>query len=144
MLTPHHASGTYNDAEYVEQRRVMMQDWADRLDLLERWQSEGSKQRTAESCGCRLRSSIRSNSSLAEMLPGCWHDSLSTTAFATVLARTSLITQSVTLRGADRVRGASRAIRSNRHRGAPDVLGAQRRKIRTLPGQLACNACLRA
>jgi hypothetical protein len=25
----------YNHAEYVEQRRRMMQDWADRLDLLE-------------------------------------------------------------------------------------------------------------
>lgn len=32
---PNRISATYNHAEYVEQRRVMMQDWADRLDLLE-------------------------------------------------------------------------------------------------------------
>ncbi|MFC3656783.1 hypothetical protein ACFOPN_14270 [Xanthomonas hyacinthi] len=28
-------SAAYNHAEYVEQRRRMMQDWADRIDLLE-------------------------------------------------------------------------------------------------------------
>ncbi|WP_219929582.1 tyrosine-type recombinase/integrase [Achromobacter pulmonis] len=33
---PNRISATYNHAEYVEQRRVMMQDWADRLDLFER------------------------------------------------------------------------------------------------------------
>lgn len=32
---PNKTSATYNHAEYVEQRRIMMQDWADRLDLLE-------------------------------------------------------------------------------------------------------------
>ena len=32
---PNRISATYNHAEYVEQRRVMMQDWADRLDLFE-------------------------------------------------------------------------------------------------------------
>ncbi|MFN9525666.1 MAG: tyrosine-type recombinase/integrase [Pseudomonadaceae bacterium] len=32
---PDKVSATYNHAEYVEQRRVMMQDWADRLDLFE-------------------------------------------------------------------------------------------------------------
>jgi integrase len=32
---PNQVSAIYNHAEYVEQRRVMMQDWADRLDLLE-------------------------------------------------------------------------------------------------------------
>lgn len=32
---PDKTSATYNHAEYVEQRRVMMQDWADRLDLFE-------------------------------------------------------------------------------------------------------------
>ncbi|MGQ0697458.1 MAG: tyrosine-type recombinase/integrase [Panacagrimonas sp.] len=32
---PDRISATYNHAEYVEQRRVMMQDWADRLDLFE-------------------------------------------------------------------------------------------------------------
>lgn len=31
-------SATYNHAEYIEQRRVMMQDWADRLDLFEQHQ----------------------------------------------------------------------------------------------------------
>ena len=32
---PDKISATYNHAQYVEQRRRMMQDWADRLDLLE-------------------------------------------------------------------------------------------------------------
>ncbi|MBO9357638.1 tyrosine-type recombinase/integrase [Bordetella petrii] len=32
---PNRISAAYNHAEYVEQRRVMMQDWADRLDLFE-------------------------------------------------------------------------------------------------------------
>ncbi len=32
---PDKVSATYNHAQYVEQRRRMMQDWADRLDLLE-------------------------------------------------------------------------------------------------------------
>ena len=32
---PDKISATYNHAEYVEQRRRMMQDWADRLDLFE-------------------------------------------------------------------------------------------------------------
>ncbi|MCL1861918.1 MAG: tyrosine-type recombinase/integrase [Proteobacteria bacterium] len=32
---PNKVSAAYNHAEYVEQRRAMMQDWADRLDLLE-------------------------------------------------------------------------------------------------------------
>ena len=33
---PDKTSATYNHAEYVELRRHMMQDWANRLDLLER------------------------------------------------------------------------------------------------------------
>ncbi len=33
---PHQVSAAYNHAEYVEQRRHMMQDWADRLDKWER------------------------------------------------------------------------------------------------------------
>ncbi|MGP3790480.1 tyrosine-type recombinase/integrase [Pseudomonas sp. B392_1p] len=37
---PDKVSKTYNHAEYVEQRRVMMQDWADRLDLFEQNQVE--------------------------------------------------------------------------------------------------------
>jgi hypothetical protein len=32
---PNKVSATYNHALYVEPRRRMMQDWADRLDLLE-------------------------------------------------------------------------------------------------------------
>lgn len=32
---PNKVSATYNHAQYVEPRRRMMQDWADRLDLLE-------------------------------------------------------------------------------------------------------------
>jgi len=37
---PDKISAIYNHAEYVEQRRVMMQDWADRLDLFEQNQVE--------------------------------------------------------------------------------------------------------
>jgi integrase len=32
---PNKVSATYNHAQYVELRRKMMQDWSDRLDLLE-------------------------------------------------------------------------------------------------------------
>ncbi|RUS65996.1 Prophage integrase IntS [Saezia sanguinis] len=39
-------SGTYNHALYVEQRRQMMQDWADRLDV---WKAEGLEKQTKES-----------------------------------------------------------------------------------------------
>ncbi len=35
---PDKVSAAYNHAEYVEQRRAMMQDWADRLELLEQGQ----------------------------------------------------------------------------------------------------------
>src|SRR5690606_16022496 len=34
-VDPNKVSASYNHAEYVEQRRRMMQDWADRLDLFE-------------------------------------------------------------------------------------------------------------
>jgi len=34
-VDPNKVSATYNHAEYVEQRRRMMQDWADRLNLFE-------------------------------------------------------------------------------------------------------------
>jgi integrase len=37
---PNAVRAAYNHAEYVEQRRRMMQDWADRLDLLERGKIE--------------------------------------------------------------------------------------------------------
>jgi len=39
---PDKISATYNHAEYVEQRRVMMQDWADRLDLFEQNQVDAA------------------------------------------------------------------------------------------------------
>jgi len=39
---PDTTSATYNHAEYVEQRRVMMQDWSDRLDLFEQEQVEAA------------------------------------------------------------------------------------------------------
>src|SRR3546814_20720061 len=35
-VDPNKVSATYNHAEYVEQRRRMMQDWADRLDQIGR------------------------------------------------------------------------------------------------------------
>ncbi|MFW0754509.1 tyrosine-type recombinase/integrase [Pseudomonas sp. H11T01] len=35
---PNRISASYNHAEYVEQRRLMIQDWADRLDLFEQGQ----------------------------------------------------------------------------------------------------------
>lgn len=39
---PDKVSSAYNHAEYVEQRRRMMQDWADRLDLFEQRQVEAA------------------------------------------------------------------------------------------------------
>lgn len=39
---PDRVSSSYNHAEYVEQRRRMMQDWADRLDLWERGLTEAA------------------------------------------------------------------------------------------------------
>ncbi|MGD9730097.1 MAG: tyrosine-type recombinase/integrase, partial [Nitrospiraceae bacterium] len=39
---PNEVSAAYNHAEYVEQRRRMMQDWADRLDLFEQNQVEAA------------------------------------------------------------------------------------------------------
>lgn len=41
-VDPNAVRGSYNHAKYVEQRRVMMQDWADRLDLLEQGQLESA------------------------------------------------------------------------------------------------------
>jgi hypothetical protein len=40
---PDQVRAAYNHAEYVEQRRRMMQDWADRLDLFERNQVEQAR-----------------------------------------------------------------------------------------------------
>jgi DNA-binding transcriptional regulator YbjK len=39
---PNRISASYNHAEYVEQRRRMMQEWADRLDLFEQNQVEAA------------------------------------------------------------------------------------------------------
>src|SRR5690606_7889599 len=39
---PNKVSAAYNHAKYVEPRRRMMQDWADRLDLLEQGQVEAA------------------------------------------------------------------------------------------------------
>jgi integrase len=41
-VDPNKVSAAYNHAEYVEQRRRMMQDWADRLDLFEQDQVEAA------------------------------------------------------------------------------------------------------
>lgn len=41
-VDPNPVRRTYNHAEYVEQRRRMMQDWADRLDLFEQNQVEAA------------------------------------------------------------------------------------------------------
>lgn len=41
-VDPNPVRRTYNHAEYVEQRRRMMQDWADRLDLLEQDQVDAA------------------------------------------------------------------------------------------------------
>lgn len=41
-VDPNRVRATYNHANYVEQRRRMMQDWADRLDLLEQGQVEAA------------------------------------------------------------------------------------------------------
>ena len=42
---PNKVSSAYNHAKYVEPRRRMMQDWADRLDLLEQGQVEAASAR---------------------------------------------------------------------------------------------------
>lgn len=42
---PNKVRAAYNHAAYVEQRRVMMQDWADRLDLLEKGNTEAANSR---------------------------------------------------------------------------------------------------
>ncbi len=42
---PDKVSAAYNHAEYVEQRRAMMQDWADRLDLMEQGQMDAATRR---------------------------------------------------------------------------------------------------
>lgn len=39
---PNRINATYNHAQYVDQRRVMMQDWADRVDLLEQGEVEAA------------------------------------------------------------------------------------------------------
>jgi hypothetical protein len=39
---PNKVSAAYNHAEYIEQRRAMMQDWADRLDMLEQGMIENA------------------------------------------------------------------------------------------------------
>lgn len=44
-VEPNRVRATYNHAEYVEQRRHMMQDWADRLDLLEQGKVEQASKR---------------------------------------------------------------------------------------------------
>ncbi|MBI0473640.1 integrase, partial [Pectobacterium parmentieri] len=41
---PNQVSAAYNHALYVEPRRKMMQDWADRLDLLEQGEVEAASQ----------------------------------------------------------------------------------------------------
>lgn len=41
-VDPNEVRRTYNHAKYVEQRRRMMQDWADRLDLFEQGQVEAA------------------------------------------------------------------------------------------------------
>ena len=41
-VDPNQVRATYNHAEYIEQRRRMMQDWADRLDLFEQGQVEAA------------------------------------------------------------------------------------------------------
>lgn len=42
MRDPNRISAIYNHAQYVEQRRVMMQDWANRLGLLEQGEVEAA------------------------------------------------------------------------------------------------------
>ena len=50
---PHQVSAAYNHAEYVEQRRHMMQDWADRLD---QWEGQDQQQ---EAVGIRASESLQ-------------------------------------------------------------------------------------
>jgi hypothetical protein len=54
-VDPNKVSATYNHAEYVEQRRRMMQDWADRLDLFEQNQVEAASLLPDRASGRRSR-----------------------------------------------------------------------------------------
>ena len=50
---PNKVSGAYNHALYVEPRRKMMQDWADRLDLLEQGEVIAASAHLSASMACR-------------------------------------------------------------------------------------------
>lgn len=53
---PDKVSASYNHAEYVEQRRHMMQDWADRLDLWEQGREEAASSRLVVRIGVTVSS----------------------------------------------------------------------------------------
>src|SRR3546814_9665985 len=56
---PNKVSSAYNHAKYVEPRRRMMQDWADRLDLLEQGQVEAASAHRSEEHTSELQSLMR-------------------------------------------------------------------------------------
>ncbi|NDL62942.1 integrase arm-type DNA-binding domain-containing protein [Acerihabitans arboris] len=61
---PNKVSAAYNHAAYVEQRRIMMQDWADRLDLLEQGHIDAANSRLViQIAGIPTMSSINSGMS---------------------------------------------------------------------------------
>jgi len=76
---PNRISAIYNHAQYVEQRRVMMQDWANRLDLLEQGEVEAASrhlivhlQGVAEMAWQSDRTSQRSGVYASYPMDACW------------------------------------------------------------------------
>lgn len=67
---PDKVSSAYNHAEYVEQRRRMMQDWADRLDLCGQGEVEAAiRQLTIYLDGVAMESEFRPGTYVAMSSP---------------------------------------------------------------------------
>ncbi|WP_211090206.1 integrase arm-type DNA-binding domain-containing protein [Pseudothauera nasutitermitis] len=80
---PNRISAIYNHAQYVEQRRVMMQDWANRLDLLEKGEVEAASrhlivhlQGVAEMAGQSDRTPWRSGVNAPYPMEACWQQTM--------------------------------------------------------------------
>jgi len=80
---PNRISAIYNHAQYVEQRRVMMQDWANRLDLLEQGEVEAASrhlivhlQGVAEMAWRGDRTSQRLGVYASSPMDACWQKTM--------------------------------------------------------------------
>ncbi|NYT35783.1 hypothetical protein ERD78_02780 [Allopusillimonas soli] len=82
-VDPNRISAIYSYAQYVEQRRVMMQDWANRLDLLERGEVEAASrhlivhlQGVAEMVWRGDRTSQRLGVYASSPMDACWQKAM--------------------------------------------------------------------